>query len=198
MIGFSVHDIMMDPPMKNRRALWLTVLVAINIVLAVYLFDTKDTDNRHLRDVLTFVENPVLTDVALFDRDGESLSLHQRLDKLAPAMIVVFSPSDCPSCLDEKWLWIEAAARCDINLIGIACSSDRDEFWKWLEITEVPFTVFLDTSYAVIDSLHPVITPMKLLVDRKGIPVWADPPRLDEPTVQKFMRDLKYALSIYL
>jgi len=197
-IGFSVHDISVVPQMMNRRNLCLTVLVAINIVLAVYLFNTRDADNRHRYDVLTLVENPVLTDVALLDPDGESLSLQQRLDKLAPAMIVVFSPSDCPSCLDEKWLWIEAAARCQIDLIGVACSSDRDEFWKWLEITEIPFTVFLDTSYAVIDSLRPVITPMKLLVDRKGILVWADPPRLDEHTAQKFIEDLEYAMSIYL
>jgi hypothetical protein len=188
----------MGPQMMNKRTLWLTVLLAINIVLAVYLFNTRDADNRHPHDVLTLVENPVLTDVPLFDRDGETLSLRQRLDKLAPAMIVVFSPSDCPSCLDEKWLWIEAADRCHIDLIGIACSSDRDEFWKWVEITEIPFTVFLDTSYAVIDSLRPAITPMKLLVDRKGMLVWADPPRLDEHTAQKFMGDLEYAMSMYL
>lgn len=176
----------------------LGIMILLNIILFTKFYNLKFAQAHTLTDVSSYMVRMNLPNVAVTNKLGESFFLPQLAKKYAPAIFIFFSPSDCPNCLSEIPLWKEIEDTYNMNVLAIATASDSNEFWQWEAFTKIPVTVYLDTSYAVVDSMGFSTTPIKVLLNQNGIPVWASPPCLTKTDQEEFYRELEYAVEKYL
>gem|GEM_PF-3718874 len=92
-------------------------------------------------------------------------------------------------------LWQAIPDRGDIPVFGVATSPDSRELWQWVENTEIPIEVYLDTTFAIEDLMEFQQTPLKVLVDSEGTVIWADPPREPGPARESFWKELADAME---
>ncbi|MDD4051293.1 MAG: hypothetical protein PHR28_05265 [candidate division Zixibacteria bacterium] len=166
------------------------LLVAANLLLLAHLWRNRDDPPRRSTDLSYYMKRVTLPDVIVTDSGGQSVRLLTLIENAAPALLVVFSPSDCPACLEERHVWSQVSRSGQASVIGIAASASADEFWKWAAGLKFDIPLFLDTCFALPDSMEFRVMPLKVLADRSGNIWWADPPRLDGNEMARFSNDL--------
>jgi peroxiredoxin len=170
----------------------------INLILAFELYQTKLAVSHPLADISLYIDNPVLPNVTLSNREGGEFDFTELAGEYSPTVLVFFSPSDCPNCFAEKVIWAELVQRGKARVYGIAVSADSREFWLWASRSRIPVDVYLDTTFAIFDSMQFKVTPLKVLLDDEGRPVWADPPRLSVQEQEQFWEDFDNAIARFL
>jgi peroxiredoxin len=174
------------------------VMVLVNLILAFELYQTRRAVSHPLADISLYVDNPVLPAVTLSDIEGGEFVFPDLAAGYSPTVLIFFSPSDCPNCFGEKDIWAELQQRGQARVYGIAVSADSREFWLWAARSRIPIDIFLDTTFAVFDSMQFKVTPLKVLLDDEGRPVWADPPRLSVQEQEQFWEDFDNAIARFL
>ena len=183
---------------KSWVKIVIGLLVAVNLALLAKIYVDRSNAKRNLYDVSSYLGQDRLPNVLVTDRNGKGYYLPELTKSDKPTMVVFFTPSDCPNCLDEKIIWEELINEYDINVVAVSSSPDKQEFWQWESFTKIPVPLYLDTTYAAVDSMYLETTPLKVLFNKNNTAVWADPPRLDEHTQKEFYKDLEYAIKTYL
>ena len=173
----------------------IAILLAFNVLLLYQNHQLKAEGSRQLVDSKMYVRQLQLPDVPVVDRDNHPASLLDLVKGNSHTMLVFFSPSDCPPCFSEKELWEQIPGRGNMPVYGIATSPDSRELWQWVENTEIPIEVYLDTTFAIEDLMEFQHTPLKVLVDSVGTVIWADPPREPGPTRESFWKELTNAME---
>jgi hypothetical protein len=166
------------------------LLIVANLLLLAHLWRNRDNPPRRSTDLSYYMKRVTLPDVIVTDSGGQSVRLLTLIEDSAPALLVVFSPSDCPACLEERRLWSRLYHSGRVSVIGIAASPSADEFWTWAAPLEFDIPLYLDTCFALPDSMEFRVMPLKVLADRSGRIRWADPPRLDGDEMARFSDDL--------
>lgn len=181
----------------NSRTLWsaLIVLVAVNLLLFGRLLISSRQAGRIEPDLTGYIGRPSLPEIDLIAEDGSTVSLPSLVRGGPPTCLIFFSSSDCPTCFDDRRLWTDIPERTGARVFGVACSSDVAEFRRWEAQTGFGVEVYLDTTFRVLDTMNFRLTPLKVLFDRSGRPVWVDPPRITPEEQNHFWEDLTYALD---
>jgi hypothetical protein len=171
---------------------WRDALIVLLLILngaLVYRILSPSRRSHPAPDPREHVARADLPDVALVDRDGRPRTVRELTTQRPLTLLIVFSPSDCPPCLEEKTLWGEVVRRNVVAVYGIASSPSPEEFWQWESRMEIPVDVYLDTTFAFADSMGFRVTPLKLLISPAGTVLWVDPPRLSPAEVAAFWED---------
>lgn len=178
------------------------VAVILDLMLAWQLYRIKYADesaaeygNRGYALTNYILGIQRLPDVTVIDRNGGEYRLPQLAGEDQPAVFVFFTPGDCPVCFEEKSLWQEIPDRSGVAVYGVASNPDADEFWRWVDQTGINIPVYLDTTFAALDSMDFRVRPLKVVVDGYGVAVWADPVRKTPPARQAFWGELRTVLT---
>jgi len=110
-------------------------------------------------------------------------------------LLVFFSPTDCASCLYEKELWKRISKEGKIKIIGIGRHIDRRELKEWVKNSEIDFPVLYDVNSQVTKKFGIRRTPLKVLVDNRGIIKSVDRVRLIPSEQEEFLRELREILN---
>jgi len=175
----------------------MAVLIVMNLLLFVQVYRLKSGTGPALVDISSYIGRPELPDVAIADRDGNTVKLRALVAEDEPTLMVFFSSSDCPNCFSEKSLWSQVSAETAAHVVGIAVSASAHEFWRWVSHMDFSIPIYLDTTFSVFDSMRFRVTPLKELIREGGDLVWAYPPRLSEPEQASFWRDFRHAIEIH-
>lgn len=170
-------------------------LVILNLIL---LFRGRNLNKKPFlqnTDISLYTKQKSLPSVKVVNRAGFITSIERLIDTSGLTLLIFFTPSDCPSCFSEKELWKRVKESGLARTAAIACNSDPKEFWKWVDATGFDIPIYLDSTFASIDTLNLSTTPMKILVNNSGDIVWADPPRLDPYAVRSFFDELSYYIE---
>lgn len=168
----------------------ISLLVVINVLLLVQVLRRPGEASRISADPSEYMTRTSLPDVYLLDSVGQNVRLLTLLEEKAPSLLIVFSPSDCPACMEERRLWSQVYRSGRMPVIGIAASASADEFWTWAAQLKFDIPLYLDTCFAVPDSMGLRVMPLKMVVDQTGRIRWADPPRLSNGEWKEFLHDL--------
>ncbi len=177
----------------NRIA--VCVITPAGAVAAQWEVDL-DAPTRPPVDVSLFLSGRNLPSVEVYDSNDRLISLESILRDETPALLILFSPSDCPTCLNEAVLWDSLARSGHCRVLPVASTASLMEYRQWERIVALPFPVYVDTSFALIDSLRPTIMPIKILLNPQLVPVWADPSRLTNRDIQAFWEEWSHALDL--
>ncbi|MFZ5980885.1 MAG: TlpA family protein disulfide reductase [Candidatus Zixiibacteriota bacterium] len=175
----------------------IAVLFVINLLLLAEVYRLKSGPAPLLVDISSYIEQPELPEVPVADSSGKLVNLCEVVARDMPTLMVFFSSSDCPNCFSEKSLWSEVSDETATRVVGVAVSSSGPEFWQWVSYMDFPIPIYLDTTYAIFDSMQFRVTPLKVLVKENGDLMWADPPRLSKPEQMLFWREFNYAIEEY-
>ncbi|MCD6116065.1 TlpA family protein disulfide reductase [bacterium] len=105
-----------------------------------------------------------LPDFTLKDIEGNLVNSDSILHKKPYTLFVFFSPSDCGSCLMERFFWQKIADKRDINVIGVTNHNLR-ELKKWLRQAQFNIPILHDKKSELYLSIGINKTPAKVLVD---------------------------------
>jgi hypothetical protein len=167
-------------------------LLILNIILIFQVLHLKQSPSILSSSAISvddYMKRPKVPNVTVLDSSGQANPILNLLDSLNPVMFVFFSPSDCPSCFEERRLWSAVNRSGLVRVYGIACHADPVEFWNWVRQTGFEIPLFLDTSYVIIDSMSFRTTPLKTLVDQQGRVLWCDLPRIDNQSIRQFWKE---------
>jgi hypothetical protein len=173
----------------------VAVLVILNGVLLVRTQHIKSEAVDDSPNIAEYINKTKLPNISILDRNGRLVKIYDLIKGKPQTMFIFFNPSDCPSCLEEKFLWGQIAERGLVRAIGLASNASSQEFWSWAEQERFPIEIYLDTSFALADSLQFRATPLKLLVDENGKIYWVDPLRIGPRAQKIFWKELSSALE---
>ena len=101
----------------------------------------------------------------LKDIEGNIVNSDSLLIKKPYTLFVFFSPSDCGSCLMERFFWQKIADKRDINVIGVTNHNLR-ELKKWLRQAQLNILILYDKRSKLYSEIGITKTPAKVLVDK--------------------------------
>jgi len=103
-------------------------------------------------------------------------------------LLIFFSPSDCPSCLDEFRVWQSLSnryQRSGLQVVGILINTSLDESRSFMKSLKPSFSLYLDNGKEIERTMGlPHDTPFKVVTGPDGKVVLADGPNFD-PSKQK-------------
>lgn len=172
----------------------IMLLVVLNASLMYQNWRLKTTTEIHIVEPSEYVGELTIPDLRVADTAGRSVSLAELAAGQPNCFFVFYSPSDCPSCFNEKTFWTEIAERTEIPVIGVASNASSTELWAWNRNNQIPIVTYVDTTFAVHDSMRFKVMPLKLLVNSYGKILWADPARIEPKEQRAFWGDLTYVM----
>jgi len=104
-------------------------------------------------------------DFTLKDIEGNIVYSDSVLHKKPYTLFVFFSPSDCGSCLMERFFWQKIADKRDINVIGVTNHNLR-ELKKWLRQAQLNIPILHDKESKLYSEVGITKTPAKVLVEK--------------------------------
>jgi hypothetical protein len=119
---------------------------------------------------------------------GLDSNLTKQLSKSEYSLIVLFEPTQCGACLDEKYLWNDIQKSGIVPVYAITYLKDKQELKKYLADSKTEVPVYQDTLALIGRSILPQGVPAKLLVNRKHQVVFVDYIRRTEPERKQFMQ----------
>jgi hypothetical protein len=122
-------------------------------------------------------------------------SLVENIRKNDYSLVVLFEPSQCGSCLNEKILWNAVHDQGILPVYGVTSLSDSKELSQFLKQSEVHIPIYQDSSAELGRWLKPAGVPVKLLVDKNLNIQWCDYVRETADDREDFTRLLKHYLS---
>ena len=180
------------------KTIWYKVIIVIllgfNMALLYQNHQIKAGSINSLISPNVYLDRLQLPDYQVTDRRGHSTGLLTLAGNSEHTMFIFFSPSDCPSCFNERYLWGQISDRIQLPVIGIASSPDSRELWQWVTNMEMPIDVYLDTTFAIEHTMEFQMTPLKVLVNSTGAIIWADPPREPGSAREHFWEELGNAI----
>jgi peroxiredoxin len=132
----------------------------------------------------------------LYSLDGDPTALSP--EDAVLTVYVLFSPSDCPGCLEEQVYCIRlhrAAAGDGLAVVGIVCGATGNEMRGWLRNTGATYDVLIDEGCSLADRLGVGKTPFKLVVDSQGRVLFTDGPHADRKGQERFYNQVKKLLE---
>lgn len=111
-------------------------------------------------------ENVMLEEVIIND-NGKVINLLKR-DK-PYLLLILFSTDDCPSCLDEGFMWerISSGYSDSISVHGVGYSSNKFLIDSFLKHKGITFPVFSDSDNSLLDRFL-IHTPLKVLINKNN------------------------------
>lgn len=171
----------------------IIILLGLNAALLYQNHQIKAAPTNSRIGPEAYVGRLQLPDYPVTDQGGYPTDLLTLAGNSEHTMFIFFSPSDCPSCFDERHLWGQITDRTQLPVVGIATSPDSRELWQWVDNMEMPIDIYLDTTFVIEHTMEFQMTPLKLLVNSSGTIVWADPPREPGSAREHFWEDLENA-----
>lgn len=172
------------------------VLVVMNVLLVSKILRVSRGGPPPNRGPKAYTHRATIPDAVVVDRDGHVHTLRRLVAGIPRTLLVVFSPSDCPPCLEEISLWGQISQRFSVPVYGIGVCPSGQEFWNWEANVGVPIPIYLDTAFTFADSIALRVTPAKVLVSSAGSILWVDPTRLSTEDRHAFWEDMARALEL--
>jgi len=171
----------------------LFLLFGFNLVLLLQNLSLKQQllPSRRKDKFLTLERLPSFS---LPDSGGNLLSFDSILKKQDRVLLVFFSPTDCPACLAERYLWDETEAKVGISVILVGSHFDRGELWRWVRSSGLTMPVLWDSAGSLVREIGLRTSPLKVLVNSEGRVLWTDPTRLTEQERESYWADLARVL----
>lgn len=178
-----------------NAALLLRVLSLQSRIDNLVLSEAGHSAETRPYDLAEYLSSPTIPDVAVIDSLGRSISSRELVRGQGPLIVVLFTPGDCSSCFDERDLWAEIPKRAGIPVMAIVANDDVGEFRDWAAGFEFGIPVYIDTNYAVLDSMGVLKRPLKILFDEDGRARWADGTRSSSLSREQYWPDLERELG---
>lgn len=172
----------------------IVMLVLLNLALLYQNRKLKSSTDPQIIPPGEFLARLKLPDVFVISGEDQSISLVKIAARQAYTVFIFYSPSDCPNCFGEKTLWEAIPKKSGIPVVGIASNSDVEELRTWNRNMGINLDTYVDTTFAIVDSMLFQNMPIKLLVDSSGAVLWADPARLERWQQDEFWIELEYVV----
>jgi peroxiredoxin len=105
-------------------------------------------------------------------------------------LFIFFSPTDCPSCLDEFRVWESLSRsyeRSRLQVVGILINTSLDESRSFMKALKPSFRLYLDNAKEIERTMGlPHDTPFKVVTGPDGKVVFADGPNFDSSKQKAF------------
>jgi hypothetical protein len=126
------------------------------------------------------------------NKSGLDSNLTSQLQKSEYSLIILFEPTQCGACLDEKVLWNEIDKSGIIPVYAVTYLKDKQELNKYLTDSKTEIPVYQDTLASIGKYLLPQGVPVKLLVNKKHEIIFADYVRKTEAEREQFIKMINY------
>lgn len=113
-------------------------------------------------------QNALMPDFTLQDLDGKEFNSDDLNSKLT--LLIFFSVSDCPVCLEEARFWEETKEQFNpkgVNVLGIGEAYDKQDLKRFVSVKKLSFPILFDKNYEVKQKFGDFTTPAKVLVNSK-------------------------------
>lgn len=122
-------------------------------------------------------------------------NLSAELKKNDKTLLILFEPTRCGSCLEEKLLWNELYEKKICPVIAVSAENNRAELETYLEESGTKIPVYQDTSAVLGRWIHPSDVPVKILVNSRHEILYVDYVREGEKERKDFSKILKSLLK---
>ena len=115
-------------------------------------------------------------------------------------IIILFKPSDCPSCLIETRIWNKINENYEIKdvcIIGIGNSVTENHLKKFVKSKEIEFPIIYDKGDSLLNSLYINETPLRLVLDNEFKILDIEKPTDKNTVHQNLFKKLDKLLEIY-
>lgn len=174
----------------------LGVLCLLFLTGIVYNFQNKITLERSLNEAI------VLTQERLGRRltSGSDLEVIQgnlksnivdNFQNSTYTTVVLFEPSGCGSCLDEKSVW-SVIQNEYTPVVGVLRHDHSSEIRPYLENASIDIPVLRDTSAQLFAQFSSFSFPLKIVVNARGYILLVDEVRRTKEEQAAFLKVLKY------
>ena len=152
---------------------------------APYKVEVQNFDKSH-----TIVDVSNINEAALLEVEtGKPINF---VPESKYRLLIFFSPTDCPSCLEEFRVWESLSNSYEISrlqVVGILINTSLDESRSFMKALKPSFSLYLDNGKEIERTMGlPHDTPFKVLTGPDGKVVFADGPNFD-PSKQKAFGD---------
>jgi peroxiredoxin len=169
--------------MTSKSLFTYTLLFAIIVSLAIFdLFLIKKTNslkaklyetnlyNHALQSKLEELapQKALMPNFNLQDLHGKEFDSDKLNSKLT--LLIFFSVSDCPVCLEEARFWEETKVQFSskgVTVFGIGEAYDRQDLKRFVSVKKLSFPVLFDKNFEVKQKFGDFTTPAKVLVNSK-------------------------------
>lgn len=178
----------------KRRSNLLALGLLFIVCSGFYYFKSQHARYRvevhNLDKSRTIIDVSNIDEATLFEVEtGEPINL---IPESKYRLLIFFSPTDCPSCLDEFRVWESLSSgyeRSRLQVVGVLTNASLDESRSFMKALKPSFSLYLDNDKEIERTMGlPHDTPFKVLTDPNGKVVFADGPNYD-PFKQKAFGD---------
>ncbi|MDI6786448.1 MAG: redoxin domain-containing protein [bacterium] len=157
---------------KYSKTIILSSIIIILLILnAALLYQNYQLKKDYTEEVV-IKKGSKLKYFSLQDIDGKHYTSENIISENDYTLFILFSLSDCPSCLMEKNVWEEIHKINKVRVIGIVSHNYEIELISWIENSNLSFTILHDKNGKVTEYFkkqHNInATPLKIVVDRNG------------------------------
>lgn len=131
------------------------------------------------------------------NKTGLDSNFSSQLQKSEYSLIILFEPTQCGACLEEKILWNEIDKSGLVPVYAVTYLKDRQELSKYLVDSKTEIPVYQDTLALIGKQLLPLGVPVKLFVNKKHEVIFADYVRKTKVEREQFIRLIKYYKQNY-
>lgn len=174
------------------------ILIAIVNVIFLLLRYNKEKQNKLNSQIETMEYNASalacrnIGNTVIDSFGNNRVNIANALHKNNYLLLIIMDPSGCGSCLDEKILWNRIQNRKIVRELVIATYNNKNELNNYLKNSKIEVPVIQDSTYSSIKILHPLATPVKLLLNKNGKIVLADYVRNTKQSRRLFLEALIY------
>ena len=178
----------------KMKTLFIVILLILNAFLLIQNYQLKNSLSINQEYLMLHIEAIKNNKLKLPKIDIRNLNyMHVNLDSIINSneysLLVIFSPSDCGNCLEqEQILWQDLAELQNVELLGISHHKYLNELKEYVYNENINFDVFQENDGKLIEWLHPLTSPLKILVDRNRNIVFVDNIRLSTSSRRRLLK----------
>ncbi len=161
--------------MKNyfKKIILATIIILLVILNATLLYQNYKLKNGdRISDDVEIKKGGKLLYFALKDVEGNVYTSSSIVSENNYTLFILFTLTDCPSCLMEKNIWEEIHKSKKVSVVGIVFHGDEIELKSWIINSNLSFTILVDKDKKVTELIKNKFnidaTPSKLLVANNG------------------------------
>lgn len=113
-------------------------------------------------------QRALVPDLTLQDLHGEEFHLDRLNSKLT--VLIFFSVSDCPVCLEEAAFWEEIKVDFSpkgVNVVGVGEAYGKQDLERFVAVKKLSFPVLFDKDFKVKRQFGDFITPAKVILNSR-------------------------------
>ena len=189
-------------PDKKLSFVLISILVALNVAQLITIRNLKSKNLYNTIALRGEIEAERLaqrefpSSVKLVEvQNNKHKSFYKQIDEKI-SIVVLFEPTGCGSCLDEKFLWNDIATLKDVNGVSIALHPYKNELKKYTNDSGIKTSVYQDSALFLRDWFKPDRLPVKLLVSNRQV-IFVDYVRENAESRKQFMNFITSYLNEY-